>query len=1296
MSQRTQPTYDAEIAFAADAYRDVPLEERQRRAELRAILKRHGGVREVVVFPASIGWELPFLFQRPQQMARALARRGCLVFYSEPEYANRHPDGFDPVDERLYIANVPPQVFDEIDSPVAVVFVYSWEHIRFLRRPRVVYEHLDSLDLLGATPARVRAHRTLLGRASVVTATAERLWREVAPFRPDALLCRNAVDTARFSSEPGAAPLDRPEGLRDAEAIVGYTGTLSSEWFDYRLVSDVARARPQYGFVLVGGDDSGGLVRSGLLDLPNVRWLGPRPYDELPQRVVGFDATMIPFVDSGVTQSSSPLKLFEYLAAGRPVVATDLEECRALPLVRTAREAEGFASALDAVRGLARDPDFREDCRRFAAANTWEVRAEQVLAALPTVAAEGSDGDRHGWRIGQLASDLSEAEMAIATQAWTIQAERERNADAERSLEGRLVAANQEIVQHLDARARAAAEIEAREGDIRQLQYELGRVVNSTGWKLVLRQRRLRQQLRSFTRRLAPASVRRALGRLSPSAHQMSWYAYAFDRYKARRLAMCRRDLSGLRLPSEPGLVSIVLPVYNGADFLPEALKSILAQSHASLELIAVDDGSTDDSGRILDACADGDARVRVIHQPNRKLPAALSTGFRAARGQYLTWTSCDNRLAPDFVARMVGVLERHPSWDATWGNVDIIDDAGRPLRGSAWYGGYQSPPGSEHVHFPEDPSELNTWPNNYVGASFLYRDRVAALLGDYSRFRFGTEDYDYWMRVNALLTLRHTDFAEPLYEYRFCRGSLTDRDEEIGITRSRGPLMVFDDFRRDFALAPQAWWVESAGGAAADALREALRREVQRAGHLWVDAADVTAWPRLWAPLVYVRVEAPVENESTTSGTSRDAARAIAHGSSAPTAAAAPRSDVPESALRVRLFAGAAPHDAATAPRWHVVAASAGEPAAPSDGDTTVLVASDPSTLFAALDVRSRSHQLDRIEQELHQPPAPAVAISVVVCTWRRGERLGSCLTELAKQTLPRAEFEIVVVNNDPADGSVREQVERVRAAFFADDPERIRLLDCRFQGLSHARNAGIAAARGAVCTFVDDDALPLPDLLERLQAAFAENPRAGVIGGHIRLAPPEPVPEVLARGGGQYWSQFLTPHRSYTRVDAWWDLPWGANWSARREALVAIGGFRTRYGRSGNDFSGGEEMTAARLIQQLGWEVGVEPRAEVLHDVEPERYTLEHVRRTIRAATMVNYQAQCDLYLPRETTVRTTLRECLRLTAMRADRLVRPRGTVEDAVIGFRLEAQRELLRRQLRDFFARLGRPTSLRDA
>jgi glycosyltransferase involved in cell wall biosynthesis len=754
----------------------------------------------------------------------------------------------------------------------------------------------------------------------------------------------------------------------------------------------------------------------------------------------------------------------------------------------------------------------------------------------------------------------------------------------------------------------------------------------------------------------------------------MSWYAYAFDRYKRQRQAVHGGDLSPLRFASEPGLVSIVLPVYNGEAFLREALDSVLAQTYTRFEVIAVDDGSTDASGRILDEVAARDARVQVLHQPNRKLPAALSAGFRRARGQYLTWTSADNRHAPEFLARMVAELERHPSWDAAWANEDIIGENGEPLRGSAWYAAYQRPPGSEHVHFPVDPSELNTWANNYVGASFLYRDRVAALLGDYSRFRFGTEDYDYWMRVNALLTLRHVEFTDPIYEYRFCGGSLTDRDEEIGITRNRGFLMVFDDFRRDFCLAPQAWRVETDGGAESERLAAALRREIERAGHLWVEAQAVDeSWPRLWAPLVYVRIVAPVEGTA---------------------ARATPCAHLAETALRVLVVAGAAPAERAVASEWHLCVAEKGEPVALGD-HRGWMIAPDPAVLFTALDVRSRSHHLERVEAERHGPPAPTRKISVIVCTWRRGERLGACLTGLAEQTLPREDYEIVVVNNDPEDDSVRERVERLRAAQFASDPERLRLVVCPFQGLSFARNAGIAEARGAVCTFVDDDALPSRDLLERLWTAFASHPRAGVVGGHIRLKPVEPVPEVVAEGGGQYWSEFLTAHTGYADVDAWWELPWGANWSARREALVAIGGFRTRYGRSGNDFSGGEELTAARLIQQLGWEIGVEPRAEVLHDVEPERYTLEHVRRTIRAATLVNYQAQCDLYLPRETTGRTTVHQLVRLAAMRVQRLIRPRSRVADAVIAFRFEAQRRLLGQQVRDFLARLGRPTSVRD-
>jgi len=188
------------------------------------------------------------------------------------------------------------------------------------------------------------------------------------------------------------------------------------------------------------------------------------------------------------------------------------------------------------------------------------------------------------------------------------------------------------------------------------------------------------------------------------------------------------------------------------------------------------------------------------------------------------------------------------------WANQCIIGDDGTPLRGSSWFVGYQRPRGSEHVYLPHDPSELNVWPNNYIGAAFLYRGRVRQLLGDYSPWRFGLEDYDYWMRVNDLLELKHTDFDDPIYDYRFHDTSLTARDEELGITRDRQRLMVFEEFRRDFCLTPITWVFSDRG----DGLREELRAIVESAGHMIVQRheVDVATWPSAWIPSVFVSFE--------------------------------------------------------------------------------------------------------------------------------------------------------------------------------------------------------------------------------------------------------------------------------------------------------------------------------------------------------------------------------------------------------------------------------------------------------
>lgn len=207
--------------------------------------------------------------------------------------------------------------------------------------------------------------------------------------------------------------------------------------------------------------------------------------------------------------------------------------------------------------------------------------------------------------------------------------------------------------------------------------------------------------------------------------------------------------------------VSIVVPVYNGARFLREALDSILSQTFTDFELIAVDDRSTDETPAILAEYAAREPRLRVIANPvNLKLPASLNVGFAAARGQWFTWTSDDNVLDPAMLDCLLGAATEGQGADVVYAGFRVIDDAGRVLR-------------RESV---ADPADMVF--GNVVGCCFLYRREMDRVLGGYDETLFGVEDYDFWVRA-----ARHGFLFRPvdaeLYSYRRHERSLTS-------TRSR------------------------------------------------------------------------------------------------------------------------------------------------------------------------------------------------------------------------------------------------------------------------------------------------------------------------------------------------------------------------------------------------------------------------------------------------------------------------------------------------------------------------------
>ena len=220
--------------------------------------------------------------------------------------------------------------------------------------------------------------------------------------------------------------------------------------------------------------------------------------------------------------------------------------------------------------------------------------------------------------------------------------------------------------------------------------------------------------------------------------------------------------------------ISVVLPTFNGHRFLREAVESCVNQTFADWELIIVDDCSTDETPRLIDQLAAGDERIRSIrHGENRKLPAALNTGFAATTGAFLTWTSDDNLYRPTAFERMLQGLNALEDADFVYAGMTIINDNGESLR---WR--------------PAEPP-IRLALKNPIGACFLYRRRVQDTIGSYGEKWFLTEDYDYWLRVSGQFKLH--PLPEDLYLYRDHGRSLTNSHAQ------RIEKLVADCFEENF-----------------------------------------------------------------------------------------------------------------------------------------------------------------------------------------------------------------------------------------------------------------------------------------------------------------------------------------------------------------------------------------------------------------------------------------------------------------------------------------------------------------
>ena len=243
---------------------------------------------------------------------------------------------------------------------------------------------------------------------------------------------------------------------------------------------------------------------------------------------------------------------------------------------------------------------------------------------------------------------------------------------------------------------------------------------------------------------------------------------------------------------------------------------------------------------------------------------------------------------------------------------------------------------------------------------------------------------------------------------------------------------------------------------------------------------------------------------------------------------------------------------------------------------------------------------------------------ISVIICTANRFEMAADAVKSIISQDFPNDMLEVILVNNSGGDFP-RHLL-----------PSSVQIVDEDILGLSRARNRGADAASGEYLLFIDDDARACDGLLTEVYSAFEKHPKTAIVGGQIYLKLPSPMPEVFLEGREALWSGYTVPYNKFKEAREQYEFPYGACFAIRHSVLDSVGGFSLEYGRVGDDFAGGEETALCFAVRKLGFKIGIAPRAKVEHVVTEDRFTEEHIKKTIRAGILTTHRLYLDGYAP------------------------------------------------------------------
>ena len=353
----------------------------------------------IILSLSFIDWDVP-LYQRPQHIAIQLAKQGFLYFYNTRNYYD-YMDGYEKIGDHMYLTNRFDETYDKLKGRKKYIHLYSTNMYEedderidkaIKNGDKILYEYIDEISekISGKKIPKfvLDRHERLLGDDEnvIVIATATKLYNDVAKYRKKNFrLVTNGVVYEHFNNIEKIVPKEMEGVVKEGKPIIGYYGALAS-WFDYELVKGVAKLKRDWNIVLIGWDYDGSLSKSGLNKIKNIHIINSVPYEKLPTYAQWFDVCTIPFILNEITESTSPVKLFEYMALGKPIVTTAMPECKKyISVIIGKNDPNDFVKRIEEGLMDKGNEKYLDILKKEALENTWKEKAGELSKIIASI-----------------------------------------------------------------------------------------------------------------------------------------------------------------------------------------------------------------------------------------------------------------------------------------------------------------------------------------------------------------------------------------------------------------------------------------------------------------------------------------------------------------------------------------------------------------------------------------------------------------------------------------------------------------------------------------------------------------------------------------------------------------------------------------------------------------------------------------------------------------------------------------------------------------------------------------------